>query len=293
MTPWRDPDDVDGHQIDATTAEGLLSGRLTPDDAPPELAALAALMQAAHGPVAPSELVGHDAAVAAMVSAAGEEIDLRPGSRSGSALRRAASAPLLVVMVVGFGAAVAAAATGALREPKPDVVVLDDVATTVESTTVAPTAVAPSAAPSTGEAAPQPTSEAGQGTSPTTPGGDAGDAPTTEPPLITEAPERPSVPTVPAATPASRPPQPSAATPTTSLLPGSTPDPSAGPPAVTRGMCVAFGNRADPPGRSVAAAALAQAASEAGVTVEELCAPLLQGGSSNPKGSSNEPPGRR
>ena len=280
MTPWRDPDEVDGHRIDPAIADGLLAGRVAPEDAPPELADLAQLLQTARTPAQPSELAGHDAAVAAIVSAAGPEIDLRREAGAGSTLRRIASAPLIVVMLVGVGAAMAAAATGAFGSPRPDVVVLEEVSTTIGPSAAPerPDVTAPTDIPTTSsDGAPVP------------------DAVTT---TTTAAPDVPGSTAVPAPSPTTTvvapPPGPARAPrPTTTVastvpaVPAGPAGATPGPPAVNRGLCVAFGNRADAPGRSAAAAALAQAAADAGLTVEELCATLPA------KGSSNEPRGSR
>jgi hypothetical protein len=50
--------------LDDDTAERLLAGRVSPDDAPPGYAGVAGILQAASGPAAPEELAGREAALA-------------------------------------------------------------------------------------------------------------------------------------------------------------------------------------------------------------------------------------
>ena len=50
--------------LDDDTAERLVAGRVSPDDAPPGYAGVAGVLQAAAGPAAPEELAGQPAALA-------------------------------------------------------------------------------------------------------------------------------------------------------------------------------------------------------------------------------------
>src|SRR5215216_5631198 len=50
--------------LDENTAERLVAGRVSPDDAPPGYAGVAGILQAAAAPAAPAELAGREAALA-------------------------------------------------------------------------------------------------------------------------------------------------------------------------------------------------------------------------------------
>ncbi len=101
--------------IDDATADRLLTGQLSPDDAPADVAALAALIQVASGPVSPSELVREAPVVASMVAASTATQPTTSPRRQTmlSKLTTAKIAGLAAVGVLGIGTA-AAAATGSL-----------------------------------------------------------------------------------------------------------------------------------------------------------------------------------
>jgi hypothetical protein len=116
MIPERDLD-MEMPPIDDSTADRLLSGRLSPHDAPPGYAALAAMIQAATGPANPAELARETAIVAAGVAA----VVAAPGPLPAVARRKSMLAKLLsakvaavaAVAVLGAGTA-AAAISGSL-----------------------------------------------------------------------------------------------------------------------------------------------------------------------------------
>jgi len=102
--------------LDGETAERLLTGRLSPAQAPPGYAEVAALLAAAAAPPAPEELTGEAAARAALravtrARAAGSRRAASPARR-----RRAGLAAVVAAGALATGG-VAAAATGHLPGP--------------------------------------------------------------------------------------------------------------------------------------------------------------------------------
>lgn len=113
------PDDEEGEmrRFSLSDPEALLSGKLSPEDAPPELAKVAGLIQAARAPASARELAGEDhlvAVIAAEVrrSAPAEVVvDNRRRRLIGQALSAKVIAATAAVLLSG---GVAAAATGSL-----------------------------------------------------------------------------------------------------------------------------------------------------------------------------------
>jgi len=104
VTPF-DPDD------DALL-DRLLDGDLSPEDVPPELAELSALVRGAGGPATASELAGEQEIVAGMAAALPLIVAAEPtGSLVLQRLIRAKVATVVVVVAVGLGAAAAAVGT--------------------------------------------------------------------------------------------------------------------------------------------------------------------------------------
>jgi hypothetical protein len=105
--------------LDGETAERLLTGRLSPAQAPPGYAEVAALLAAAAAPPAPEELTGEAAALAELravtrARAAGSRRAARPARR-----RRAGLVAVVAAGALATGG-VAAAATGHLPGPVQD-----------------------------------------------------------------------------------------------------------------------------------------------------------------------------
>ncbi|HEY8093760.1 MAG TPA: hypothetical protein VID93_08245 [Acidimicrobiales bacterium] len=119
MTPEDDP--LDGmHRFDRDDElfDRLLDGAVDPDDAPEELAEIAALVRQTGGDAAPGELADEDRLVAAMAAVLPGVADVLERSSSlmgGSTvihrLLRAKVATVVVVSAVGLGAAAAAVST--------------------------------------------------------------------------------------------------------------------------------------------------------------------------------------
>ena len=117
------PDDGTGEMgrrsLDRQTADGLLSGRIVPDDAPAGLAGVARLLQAARAEVGAADPARQAATVAAMAAAhAGSEaaqLVTNPSRRS-TVFRRLRTPKVAVLALAGAVslAGVAAAATGAI-----------------------------------------------------------------------------------------------------------------------------------------------------------------------------------
>jgi hypothetical protein len=113
----RRPDgDDDPLALDEETVERLLAGKLPPDQAPPENAAVAALLAAMTAPPSQEELAGQVAALAelravTMTRAAATHLAIKPRRR-----RRVGLAAVAVAGALATGG-VAAAATGHLPEP--------------------------------------------------------------------------------------------------------------------------------------------------------------------------------
>ena len=102
--------------IDDSTAERLLSGRLSPDDAPPGYAGLAGMVQAATGPTIPAELASELRVVAAGVAAV-RSAHTTPRRKSMLTKLLSAKVAAIAVTAVLATAGAAAAATGTLPAP--------------------------------------------------------------------------------------------------------------------------------------------------------------------------------
>lgn len=105
------------YHIDDAAADRLLSGQLSPEDAPPGYAGVAAMVQTAVGPTIPAELAHESTDVAAGVAAvAAGPIPLSTLSRSRSMIGKLLTAKVLAgttAIAIGVGTA-AAALSGAL-----------------------------------------------------------------------------------------------------------------------------------------------------------------------------------
>ena len=114
-------DQADGmrpDQLDELTAEQLLAGAISPDDAPAGWAPVARLVASATGPEEPAEVVAEASVVAAMVDAIIGESDVVPmPTRRRFSRFRTTKAAGLAVAVVLTSATAAAAATGSLPGP--------------------------------------------------------------------------------------------------------------------------------------------------------------------------------
>jgi hypothetical protein len=118
MSSERDSNgEMHGNPIDKATADRLLAGMVSPEDAPRGYAGLAAMIQAATGPASPTELAREAAFVAAGVAAVTSTSATVPAlARRQSMLAKLLSAKLAaaaVIAVLGAGTA-AAAMTGSL-----------------------------------------------------------------------------------------------------------------------------------------------------------------------------------
>jgi hypothetical protein len=106
--------------IDDATAQRLLSGGLSPDDAPPGYAGLAGMIQAATGPTVPAELTGEAAVVAAGVAAvrSAPPIHRTLPQRNPMLLKLLSAKVAAIAATTVFGVTTAAAAaTGHLPAP--------------------------------------------------------------------------------------------------------------------------------------------------------------------------------
>ncbi len=127
--------------LDDELVDRLLDGALAPDDAPPGLSTVAALVERAAGDPSPAELAGGAAVVAAMAAVLPDAGGV-PEPRRSSLMQgvvRAKLAAAIVVSAVGVGAA--AAAVGTIASPgRPDHsgVMEAGAATTVTSPASAP-----------------------------------------------------------------------------------------------------------------------------------------------------------
>lgn len=103
-----DPRDWEGEMkripIDDATAEMLLSGRLSPDDAPPGYAGVAGMIQAATGPAVAAELAREPVVVAAMRST--------PSARPATPRRKPMRTGLLSAKLAALAATAVLAAAG-------------------------------------------------------------------------------------------------------------------------------------------------------------------------------------
>jgi hypothetical protein len=98
--------------LDDATAERLLTGRLSPEDAPPGFAGLAGLVWAATGPADPAELASESQVVSAAVAAVHSASSNRPITRRRtSMLAKLLSAKVAAVAVTSAIGAAAAAGT--------------------------------------------------------------------------------------------------------------------------------------------------------------------------------------
>lgn len=109
------------HEIDDATVEGLLSGRVGPDDAPPGFADVAAVLAAASAPASAAELSGEADAIAMFRAANGADavapvVDLDARRSNRRTFSRAAMVGIAAGIILG-GTGVAAAATGNLPDP--------------------------------------------------------------------------------------------------------------------------------------------------------------------------------
>jgi hypothetical protein len=113
-----DPHD-DPLALDGETAERLLTGRLSPAQAPPGYAEVAALLAAAAAPPAPEELTGEAAALAELRAVTRARV---AGSRRATRPARRRRVGLVAIVAAGALATggVAAAATGHLPGPVQD-----------------------------------------------------------------------------------------------------------------------------------------------------------------------------
>ena len=127
--------DMARFDLDPNTVERLLGGAVYPDDAPPELALAAALVQTAREPASPGELGGRDAAVAAMAAAVRDKAGRREPTRRRAMLGKLMATKVAAVAgpIVLLGAGAAAACTGSLPAPAQSAVsnVLSDVGISV------------------------------------------------------------------------------------------------------------------------------------------------------------------
>jgi len=116
MSNGRD-DEVDMGRalIDDAAAERLLGGLVTPEDAPPGYAGVAALVQAATGPALPRELAGQAAVISACAAAVLCALEQTPTRQRRPMFARLLSAKVAAVAAATvLGATAAAAATGGL-----------------------------------------------------------------------------------------------------------------------------------------------------------------------------------
>jgi hypothetical protein len=103
--------------IDDTTADRLLAGGLSPEDAPPGYAGIAGAIRSATGPTVPAELAGEDLVVAAGAAAVRSAQTIRPtmpGRQPMLTKMRSAKVAAFAVAAVLGASGVAAAATGNL-----------------------------------------------------------------------------------------------------------------------------------------------------------------------------------
>lgn len=108
-------------EIDDDTAEGLLSGRVGADDAPPGYSDVAALLAAASAPATATELLNEADAVAMFRSestgaSVAPVVDLESRRSNRRTFSRAAMVGIAAGIILG-GTGVAAAATGKLPDP--------------------------------------------------------------------------------------------------------------------------------------------------------------------------------
>ena len=112
------------HPIDEVTANRLLSGAVSPEDAPPGYSGVAGVIRTATGPGTPDELAGQDWLVAAAAATVLSAPTIRPRSRRNSMLSKLMSAKAAAVAAAAtLGVAgVAVAATGHLPSNSQSVV---------------------------------------------------------------------------------------------------------------------------------------------------------------------------
>jgi hypothetical protein len=163
--------DADPLALDEATLERLLTGDLSPDQAPPGYAEVAALLAATAAPPNPEELSGQEAALAelrAVTRARPRPAGFRAAKAGRRRRRRMGLAAAVVVGALATGGA-AAAATGHLPGPMRDAArsILDTVGGADPAT---PTPSGPPPAPATrtagpggGDQGPPPTAAANRG----------------------------------------------------------------------------------------------------------------------------------
>src|SRR6266849_6640647 len=103
--------------ISDSTADAILRGRLDPDDAPPDLWNVAALVSRAKGPATADELLDEQKAVTLIRVAIGKDSELTPGAPVPSSRTFGRLLPVKVMALAALfatGGGVAAAATGSL-----------------------------------------------------------------------------------------------------------------------------------------------------------------------------------
>jgi hypothetical protein len=117
MSDWRDCNsEMSRYSIDDDTANRLLSGRLSPVDAPPGFAGLAGVVRSAAGPAAPAELARELDVVTAAVAAVRSVPSIRPSFRRRTHMltKLLPAKVAALAATITIGAATAAAATGNL-----------------------------------------------------------------------------------------------------------------------------------------------------------------------------------
>ena len=106
-------DDMRRYPIDDATAERLLAGNVSPADAPPGYAGVAAMVQTMVGPASPAELAGEATVVAAGMAALLAEGGLGTNQHSIPQRRKSMLAKLLSAKVAAIAALTLAGATTA------------------------------------------------------------------------------------------------------------------------------------------------------------------------------------
>jgi hypothetical protein len=156
------PDDVHRFDLDDT----VLDGGLLPEDAPPALADVAALVRSAQAEPSPGELAGEDRIVAEMAAVLPDAAGVPDSGRTPLLARiaRAKVATIVAASVIGLGAAAAAVASGTRPSSNARVIEAASTSTTLldvtlppseSSTTAGATAAATEVASTTTTAAPQ------------------------------------------------------------------------------------------------------------------------------------------
>jgi hypothetical protein len=130
------PDDV--HRFDLDDA--VLDGGLLPEDAPPALADVAALVRSAQAEPSPGELAGEDRIVAEMAAVLPDAAGVPDSGRTPLLARiaRAKVATIVAASVIGLGAAAAAVASGTRPSSNARVIEAASTSTTVLDVTLPP-----------------------------------------------------------------------------------------------------------------------------------------------------------